>query len=50
MLGIANSVPDPCNVWSDPDPRINTSDPALDLEPALFVNELQDANKNLVFL
>ncbi len=48
------SVADPWHfgVDPDPDPRIHASDwwiRILDLDPAIFVIELQDANKKLIF-
>ncbi len=51
-----SSVPDPWHfgVDPDPDPRIHASDKwiriwILDPDPAIFVNDLQDANKKTNF-
>jgi hypothetical protein len=50
------SVPDPCHFGVDPapapDPRIHASElwiRILDPDPAIFVIDLQDANKKLLF-
>ncbi len=40
------SVADPCLFGMDPDQRM--TDPDADLDPALFIIDLQDANKKLI--
>jgi hypothetical protein len=37
---------DPCHFGVDPDPRM--TDPDADLDPAIFIIDLQDANKKLI--
>jgi hypothetical protein len=54
ILILLGSVPDPWHfgVDSDPDPRIHASDEwirILDLDPAIFVIDLQDAIKKTNF-
>jgi hypothetical protein len=34
----------------DPDPYLSSTHPDSDLDPAIFVSDLQDGNKNSVFL
>jgi hypothetical protein len=46
--GNTGSVPDPWHSGVDPDRRIHAMDPDSDPYPAIFVIDLQDANKKLI--
>ncbi len=51
-IRVQTSFADPWHFCSDPDPRIRNlwlTDPTPDLDPAIFVSDLQDSNKK-VFL
>jgi hypothetical protein len=54
IWSLLNSVADPWHFGVDPDPRIHGSDKwirirILDPDPAIFVIDLQDARKKLIF-
>ncbi len=49
----ASSVPDLLHFGVDPDPRIHASDQGIrirDPDPAIFVTDLQEANKKQFFM